>query len=300
MKNCLNTRAAAFALAAAALLAGCRSTPNAPAPAAMFQAAAGGLNLDAGSARARELKRPLIILVAELGQSRADDEACASFESPSVKATHDRSMTVVLDISVSRNRATATRFHVTETPVLLCLSSRGIIISRDEKRITKSLVLKRIEEARQESPELDGQLVSLEKAAGNGANDVAAQFQLTDFLLDHHNSFEAIPLLATIAHSEANASALRIRAWVALARAHYWIAEPEKGRHEADALLATLGPRTPEARAGGEFALGLQDASAKRPALARQEFEDAIAAAPDSPYGKQAAAALANLPNGIR
>lgn len=44
--------------------------------------------------------------------------------------------------------------------------------------------------------------------------------------------------------------------------------------------------------------LGMQDANAKRFALARRELEAAIAAAPESDYAKQAAEALAKLPGG--
>ena len=54
--------------------------------------------------------------------------------------------------------------------------------------------------------------------------------------------------------------------------------------------------RFPRTIAGGNLALGLQDATAKRFTLARKEFEAAIAASPDSAYAKQATAALAQLP----
>ena len=85
-------------------------------------------------------------------------------------------------------------------------------------------------------------------------------------------------------------------AWVALARTHLWIAEPEKGRHEAQELMTVLGPKSMEAYAGCYLALGIQDGSAKRIALARREFQAAMAAAPQSVYAKQAAQALAALP----
>jgi len=99
-----------------------------------------------------------------------------------------------------------------------------------------------------------------------------------------------------VARSESANPARRIRAWVELARAHLWIAEPEKGRHEAEDLIAVLGPKAAEARAGGNLVLGLQDANAKRFAVARRELEAAIAAAPESDYAKQAAEAIAKLP----
>lgn len=254
------------------------------------------VDFNASLARASELKQPMIVLVAELGQSRADDTAVSFFESKTVKDMSQDAVMVLLDISDSRNRATATRFHVSETPMLLCLSSRGVIISRDQKPITRNLMSKRIGEATRQGPQLDAQFDALSNAARREPGDFAAQFALTDFLLDHHNAVEAIPALAAIAHSESNAPAVRIRAWVALARAHLWIAEPEKGSHEAEALIAELGAQNSEARAGGQLVLGFYDSASKRPALARQEFKAAIAAAPESLYGKQAAQALANLP----
>jgi hypothetical protein len=118
---------------------------------------------------------------------------------------------------------------------------------------------------------------------------------LADFLLSHQNPREAIPHLANARSESANPDQ-RVRAWVELARAHLWIAEPEKGRHEANDLIAVLGPKIAEAQAGGNLVLGLQDANAKRFALARRELEAAVAASPESEYGKQAAEALAKLP----
>lgn len=252
-------------------------------------------NLEMAQNRAAELKQPLLVLVAESDASRADHRALVLVDSLAAKELRDNTVVLSLDLAISRNRATAARFHITSTPVLLCLSSRGIIISRDDEKLTRRLVLQRVDEARQQSPHLDAQLAQLESAAG-AANNLKAQFALTDFLLAHQNDFEAIPRLAAIAHSNANAPADRITAWVALARAHLWIAEPEKCRHEAEALLAALGPVAPEAQAGGELVLGLQDTALKRPARARQEFEQAVAAAPESSYGQEAARALAALP----
>lgn len=287
-KSTWHRQIGAFLVAALALLAGCRS--------ALMTTTE--VDFNASLARASELKQPMIVLVAELGLSRADDDAAAFFESKAVMDVSQNTVRVLLDISNSRNRAIATRFHVTETPMLLCLSSLGVIVSRDEKPITKNLMLKRIEEATQQGPQLDAQFDALSNAARKEAGDFTAQFALTDFLLDHHNAVEAIPTLAAIAHSESNAPAVRIRAWVALARAHLWIAEPEKGSHEAEALTAELGARNPEARAGGELVLGFYDAASKRPDVARREFGAAIAAAPESTYGRQAVEALANLPKG--
>jgi hypothetical protein len=244
------------------------------------------------------LGRPLIVLVAESGQSQADTAALGALESRVVRNESGAALTVVMDLSVSRTRATAARFHALETPLLVCVSPRGVIISRDQKPITKTLILERMREAAEQSPQLDTKLARLEEVADKNKNDVAAQMDLADFLIERQNAFEAIPILAAVAHSEMADASLRIRAWVALARAHLWVAEPEKGRHEAQELMATLGGRAPEARAGGNLVMGSQDANAKRAGLARHEFEEAISSAPDSTYGKQAAAALANLSKG--
>ena len=103
--------------------------------------------------------------------------------------------------------------------------------------------------------------------------------------------------LAAIAHAETADVHLRVTAWAALARAHLWIAEVEKGRHAANDLLATLAAKTPEALAGAKLVYGLLDARSKRTALARQEFTAAIAAAPQSSFAKEAAEELAKLPH---
>jgi len=246
--------------------------------------------------RAFAVKQPVILLVIEAGRSPADDEARALLESPEVKAKRDRAITVLLDMSVARTRAVAARFHVMATPLLLCLSSRGIIVSRDEKPVAQDLLLQRIDEVAQQAPEVDAKFAALVKGMGTNPKDADAQFALTDFLLAHHNAFEAIPHLEGLAHAKANAPAVRIRAWVDLARAHYWIGEAEKGRHEAEDLLTTLGSTENEARAGGNLVLGLHDAEGKRMAAARREFGEAITAAPESSYGRQAAGELAKLP----
>ena len=81
----------------------------------------------------------------------------------------------------------------------------------------------------------------------------------------------------------------RTRAWVAMGRAHLWVGEPEKARHAAQALMATLGPRSPDAMAGGNLLRGLQDAKAKRYDRAATEFQAAVdVAPPKSPYGAEA------------
>ena len=254
------------------------------------------VDLDAEIARAAEAKRPIVLFVLDSGQN--DEDAKSLLDVSTRKANEIGVATLVLDLSVSRNRATATRFHITDTdmPLLVCLSPKGVIVSRDERPITKEHVLKRIAEAARRAPEIDAKLAELEEAAAKNSKDAPAQLAIADFLLAQHNAREAIPYLESVAHSDLVDTSLRVRAWVELARAHLWISEPEKGRHEAAELMATLAAKSPEALAGGKLVQGLQDASGKRMALARQEFDAAIAAAPKSTYAKEAVEALAKLP----
>jgi hypothetical protein len=253
-------------------------------------------DLDLCQLHAAGLKLPLLLLVAESDASRNDNRARALVASLAKKDLRGKCVVFSLDLAISRNRAMVGRFHVTNTPVLFYLSPKGIIISRDERTITKKTVLQRVAEAQEQSPEVDASLTSLETAVHPQTNDITAIFDLTDFLLAHQNDFEAIPYLTAVAHSDAYPSSTRTRAWVALAQAHLWIGEGEKGRHEAEDLIAALGPALPEAQSGGELVLGLQDAMQQRPTRARGEFGKAIAAAPESIYGKEATQALATLP----
>jgi hypothetical protein len=278
----------------ASLLAGCRSESDPSTFPPMHSAAA--LDLDAEIARASSLGRPVLILVTEPGLSPAEDHARTLFENVTAGARNGGILSIVLDLNISRNRAEAARYHITDTPLLLCLSRRGLIVSRDPQPITKELVLDRIRDVAQRGRERDAMFGLLEEALARNQNGATAQLALADFLLASENAREAIPHLELVARSKAADTARRVRAWVDLARAHLWIAEPEKGRHEAEALITELGPGAPEARAGGNLVLGLQDAKSKRMAVARREFEAAIAAAPDSVYAKQAAAALATFP----
>ncbi len=293
-KNLPLKRAGAVALVMLALLAGCRSESNYSAPSAEFSAATP--DLDAEIARASQLRRPILLLVAESGLSKADDQALALFETLAVKDSHESIVSVLLDVSVSRNRVEAAWFHATNTPALVGLSPRGVIITRDEMPLTKELVLSRIEEIKQRAHELDAKFASLAEAVGQDGNEATAQLRLADFLLAQKNAREAIPHLEVVARNEAADTTLRVRAWVELVRAHFWIMETEKGRHEANDLIAILGPKTPDARAAGNLVLGMQDANPRRMALARRELETAISAAPNSDYSKQAAEALAKLP----
>lgn len=255
--------------------------------------------LSSAQAQAAKLNRPLILLVIDSGNGATDNNAHATFVSQRVAQTADGTVvTAWLDLNVSRARATAARFHPLETPLLVCLSPHGVIVSRDTAPITENLILERMQQALAQSSPLDAKLDQLRKAAED-ESDTAAQMRLADFLMERKNAVEAVPILALVAHSNAVDVDLRIRAWAELGQAHLWAGEAERAHSEAQNLMATLGPIRPEALAAGSLVLGDQDAAnPKRFPRARQEFEAAIAAAPDSTYGKQAAAALADLPKG--
>ncbi|WP_165223978.1 hypothetical protein [Aquisphaera insulae] len=254
-------------------------------------------DLDGEIARAGELRRPLLVLIAESSKSDADDAARGLLDASNLGSEADRLVPVLLDLRASRNRAMAARFHALETPVLLVLSPGGVVVSRDEKPLTRELVLRRIDEGRLRAGDLDARLALLEAPVTKDGADLKARIALAEFLQGRQNLREAIPHLAAVAHADAADAALRVRAWVDLARAHLWIGEPEKGRHEAESLIA-WGAKAPEARAGGELVLATQDAKAGRTARARQEFQAAIAAAPESDYARLARDGLARLPKG--
>ncbi len=281
------------ALTVMTLLVGCGSGRTPPTqPSATFATP----DLDSEIAQASIKKLPVLVFVVESGKSDADNAAVSVIENLKASAQSKSVVFLSFDLYASRNRATVARFHVIDTPLLLCLSSKGVQSSRDEKSLSSDLVLKRIEEITQHGPDLDAKLAALETALSGKAGDVQSELKLADFFRSHDNAREAIPHFAAVAHSETAETGLRIRAWVDLARAHLWIAEPEKGRHEASDLIATLGPKAPAAIAGGKLVFGIQDANAKRTALARSEFEEAIRAAPDSIYAGEATQALAKLP----
>ena len=148
IKPASHMAAGAVMFAAVALLTGCRSESDHSVPSATQ--AATTPNLDAEIARASTLRQPILVLVAESGLSRADDQARTLLEN--LTAKNDSIVSVLLDLSVSRNRATAARFHITNTPVLLCLSSKGLIVSRDAAPITHALLTKRVEEVARKGP----------------------------------------------------------------------------------------------------------------------------------------------------
>jgi hypothetical protein len=269
---------------------GCAESKTSQAPAAPttidFSAQDVGKPLAAGE--------PAIVLVVESHHSGADDRAWGTLQhaiSPS-----DHIATVVLDISDSQNREIAARFHPNNTPLLVCMSAKGVIVSRDKGPVTSENVHRRVSELMQHGPELDAKLAGLQKEATQKPNDPAGAFAVAEFLLDQKNCREAVRYLDSIAHSDSTEVNLRLRAWIDLCRAHDWIGHPEKAAQEARDLIATLGEKLPQAKAGGELVLGTLDAAAKHMANARKELHDAIAAAPDSEYAQEAAIMLTQLP----
>ena len=288
-------------LAALACLAGCRAEPEKPPAPARVESP----DLDAELARARIEKRLVLVLVTEAGKSPDDAAARALIADAAIRARAEKWIVVDLDVGVSRSRAAATRFHTASTPLLLCLSSSGIVVSRDDTAVTKELVLARMDEAARAGPELDKTLGDLEAGAagrcvstfsrGGWTHSLYARatdldlMKLADFLVAQKNAREAIPHLETVRRFEGADMALRTRAAVEEARAHYWVGEPEKGRHVAEELIATLGATSPDAKAAGYFVLGAQDVPGRQKERGLRELDQAIAAAPESVYGKQAA-----------
>jgi tetratricopeptide (TPR) repeat protein len=258
---------------------------------------AGRVDLDAVIARADEQKRPLVILVGDFGSSGADRAADTLFDHLASITLASTIQFLKIDLANSANRANAARFHLAQTPVLVCLSPMGIIVSRDQGPITAQLVSSRIDALQRRSDELDTKFISLLNRSPDKMNNALDyQYDLAEFLLAQKNEREAIPYLAELADPGNGDTDVRIHSWVEMARAHLWIGEPEKARHEAKDLIATLGPQDPDAIAGGNLVLGSQDIAAKRFSLARQEFESAVKADPASVYAKQARDEIAQLP----
>jgi hypothetical protein len=256
--------------------------------------APGPVDLDRSIADAGKIDRPLVLYIGEFGEHGADAAQSSLLCSGDIADRAAGIQLITMNLGVSRNRAEAARYHVVKTPMLVCLSPRGLIVSRDEAPITKELVQQRMTDLGKRAAALDQQFAKLDEPENTKQLDPG--YDQAHFLLVHHNAREAIPYLKALSESETVSTKLRIDAWVSLARAHLWVAEPEKGRHEAKALIATLGPLDPAAIAGGNLVLGLQDAAAKRFSLARREFETAIAAAPGSTYAAKARAARDQLP----
>jgi hypothetical protein len=283
---------------ALAALVGCGG--DAPPRSAQPEVAAetGAFDLLAQQEQARRAGRPLVLLIVERGQ----DQALAIFSAAwsatwSAASAQPAVVGRICELRISRNRAELARFHLMTTPLLVCLSPEGVVISRDAGPLDAGVLRQRIAAAIASGPGLDHQRDALAELAwpayGSMFDVVEARRALADFLLGHGNDAEAVPVLVALAGDPRVPAPARVRAWVELARAHQWIGEPEKARHIAQSLITALGGQFPQALAGGELALGLLDAAGGRPAKARAEFAAAAAADPGSEYGRQAAALAA-------
>jgi hypothetical protein len=237
--------------------------------------------------------KPAVILIGEFGPTGKDAQYRDLLDQLYLEQYTRNYKAVKIDLSYSPNRAQAARYHLTETPIMICLSPKGIIVSRDTGELVGGkLAVTRLMNLPPLAQELDASF----KLLSTGPDGSAPDMECGDFLMWSQNKREAIPYFAKVASSRGAGINQQIDARVKMARAHLWIGEPEKARHEAKELIATLGADYVTAVAGGNFVLGLQDATAKRFALARHEFETAVQAAALTDYGKQAVIELAKLP----
>jgi hypothetical protein len=267
------------------------------------------VDIDTEIAKAADANTPMVLLIGDFGPGGDDEKDRHLLSDPVIVSRSQGVKLLAIDLSVSSNRAMAARYHIAKPPILVCLSPMGLIVSRDEAPLTPTLAVKRMDGLPRRAAALDQTFSRLKDLLDN-QRDITAKTgvepgvqsrgkpiaPIAAFLLDHHNDLQAIPYLYELSSSDSVSIKQRVDAWVSLARARLWIAEPEKARHEARNLIETLGPQFSDAVAGGNFVLGLQDAIAKRFGLARQEFQAAVTASPESVYAKQATIELAKLP----
>jgi len=246
------------------------------------------IDIDAELSQASAAKKPITVLLVDPGNSVDDRNLLSYFKWSADKLHQMGSRTLIIDVSLSRNRATATRYHLFNTPVIVCLTPRGLVFSQDARPGFHKILPERVENLVAGWAELDGRLAQLEHGLERDTDKIHAHMRLAEFLEAQDNKREAIPHFEAVAHEFGADLNERVKAWETLARCHFWVAEPEKGRHEATDLISTLGPKTPDAIAAGNYDLGLQDYVAKRYSRAREEFDAAVAASPDSEYGKKA------------
>ena len=185
---------------AVAILAGCERPPDRLPPKAelTLPSAAAVVDLDAVLARAAEAGRPVAVFIFEPGAGDAANTLQASFRASLSKGKREGVVPVVIDLSVSRNRATAARFHLADAvlPRLLCLSSKGVIVSADSPPLDFA---RRFAELAERGPQLDAKLAALEAVVAEKPQDATAQLALADFLQAQGNAREAIPHLAAVA-----------------------------------------------------------------------------------------------------
>lgn len=299
--------AASLALLLLAAVAGCRSSEPAPPASPPPAGSPPAPDLDAELARARAAGIPLLLVVTEPGRSAADDAAHELAHDPGIRRWTDqrvggypqreRAIVLDLDLGVSKNRATAMRYHLGETPYFVTLSSRGVVVHRGVSPFQAAELRVALYEAETgEGPALDRKLDELEAAALTHPDDPAAHLAVADFLIARGNLREPVPHLAAVVHTTADFPLeKRIAAWAELARCHFRAHEVEKGRAAARELISTLGPTSPDARAAGAWVQAEREIEYAHPKPALALLDEAIAASPDSIWGKRAAEARAKL-----
>jgi hypothetical protein len=269
-------------------IAGCQDGPRASAVTVMT-------DVDAGGAAAQARGCPLVVLVVD--PERGPDDAAAT-EQMRAGLAHAGvpAIAVVLDLGDSRNRAIATRYHLVEAPILVALSAHGVQAARSVGPVTADAVRAMASATAAQGPGLDAQFAVLQAATTAPGAGAAADQALADFLTGHGNEREAVPILAALRTATDATPAQRRAALVAEVRAHFWIGEPEKARHLAQAFIAAAGATDPEDRAAGLYALGSYEATGRHRDLGLGELDQAIAAAPASMYGQLARAERARYP----
>ena len=250
-------------------------------------------------------QRPVLVLIVDSGSGDADNDAASLLEDPAIKERSDRmhaGSARPCYLAESRDGGAIPRHRYA---LLVCLSPGGVIVSRDEKPITQETGSQTHRRGGETVPDLDPdtrcyktRLVPWsERAVATNPNQTAGKLNLADFLLAHHNAREAIPLFASVAHSDAGRDK---RSRAGLGRpgsAHLWIAEPEKGRHEAKDLIASLGPTTLPKRWPAEISCSA--CRMQRKAFCTRPHRNSKRRFPRRRirlFAKQAAEALAKLP----
>jgi len=272
------------------VIAGCQDGPRtATAPVTVLT------DVDAGGAAAQARGCALFVLVVDPDRGPADAAAPEHLRAGLAQAGVP-AIAVVLDLGDSRNRAIATRFHLVEAPILVALSAHGVQVGRSVGPVTPDAARAMAATTAALGPGLDAQLASLQAATTAPGAGAAADQALADFLTGHGNEHEAVPILAALRTAADATPAQRRAALVAEVRAHFWIGEPEKARHLAQAFIAAAGAADPEDRAAGLYALGSQEVTGRHRDLGLSELDQAIAAAPASMYGQLARTARARYP----
>ena len=279
-----------------ALALGCSSGEKSAEPEKPDYSSTAGLDLERALANARSSHKPLVVEVfADSNRGSLPTRVPFDLSIP----VGDPDVRVKLAefelCQASSKTFDADRFHVV-APALVYLSSKGVIIGRDEGELTKDALLKSLDQAKSAGRELDIELASLEARLadsldGNGPRrdlDVTANRALADFYIAHQNWSEAHLPLRIIANSGNAPPPMRVRAFVDIGRGLLWVGDSEGARGYADELEKGLGKTTPDAVAGARLIQGEIEAEANRKDEALKKLDEAVRASPDSVYGKRA------------